>query len=85
MSTPITAKNVDLSNCDRELIQFPGAVLPHGFLLTVQEPELKILQVSLNAGSVFGREPRALLGLSLEELLGVEKVQEIRSKSSWTR
>ena len=29
----ITAQNVDLSNCDREQVQFCGAIQPHGVTL----------------------------------------------------
>jgi two-component system, chemotaxis family, sensor kinase Cph1 len=50
----ITAENVDLSNCDREQIQFVGAIQPHGALLVVQEPELRIIQVSANTKEILG-------------------------------
>jgi light-regulated signal transduction histidine kinase (bacteriophytochrome) len=50
----ITAKNVDLTNCDREQIQFAGAILPHGVMLILQEPEFTIVQVSQNTASAFG-------------------------------
>ena len=42
----VTAANVDLSNCDRELIQYSGAIQPHGVLLVLQEPELRVVQAS---------------------------------------
>ncbi|MES2974260.1 MAG: GAF domain-containing protein [Pseudomonadota bacterium] len=52
----------DLTNCERELIHLAGSVQPHGVLLAVQEPGLKIVQVSANAA--------ALLGMAADELLG---------------
>ena len=42
----VTAGNVDLSNCDRELIQYVGAIQPHGVMLVLQEPELRVVQAS---------------------------------------
>jgi light-regulated signal transduction histidine kinase (bacteriophytochrome) len=41
----ITAKNVDVSNCDREQIQFVGAILSHSVMLILREPEFTIVQV----------------------------------------
>jgi two-component system, chemotaxis family, sensor kinase Cph1 len=61
----ITAKAVDLSNCDREQIQFAGAILPHGVLLVLRQPECTIVQASQNTGTLFGIEAKALLGNTL--------------------
>ena len=36
----------DMTNCDRELIQFAGSIQPHGLLLVLQEPQLRIVQAS---------------------------------------
>lgn len=81
MIARVTAKNVDLSNCDREQIQYSGAILPHGFLLTVSEPEFTILQASQNAGSIFNMEPRVLLGRDLTSLFDRNQVEALRQKS----
>jgi two-component system, chemotaxis family, sensor kinase Cph1 len=51
----------DLTNCERELIHLAGSVQPHGLLLALREPELRIIQTSANV--------HALLGLHGEELL----------------
>lgn len=56
----MTTKNVDLSNCDREQVQFSGAVQPHGCMLVIESTSLQILQMSANCAE--------MLGLSLEEL-----------------
>ena len=66
----ITASNVDLSNCDREQIQFSGAVQPHGCMLVIEEPSLRILQVSANASNLLGLPIETLSKGSLEEALG---------------
>jgi light-regulated signal transduction histidine kinase (bacteriophytochrome) len=52
----------DITNCDREQIHIPGAILPHGAMLVLDGETLEILQV---AGDVTG-----LLGASAEELSG---------------
>ena len=56
----VTAKNVDLSNCDRELVQFPGAILGHGAMLVVDEPDYIIRQASLNCAELLNRLGRRL-------------------------
>ncbi len=66
----ITAKNVDLSNCDRELVQFPGAIQGHGAMLIVDEDGYIIRQASENCGSLLGRPIADLLGRSIEDVFG---------------
>lgn len=73
----VTSKNVDLSNCDREQIQFPGAILPHGVMLVLSEPELRILQASQNTDVFFGVSARMLLGQTLDVFLAREALTEI--------
>ncbi len=67
---PVTSHNVDLSNCDREQIQFAGAVQPHGCMLVVDEPSLRILQASTNAGAILGVAADVVRRGTLEALLG---------------
>ncbi|MBD2338846.1 response regulator [Calothrix sp. FACHB-156] len=67
----------DLTNCDRELIEIPGLIQPHGILLTLQEPELKILQVSENIKQILGIPAENIIGKPLNVLLSQGKVKEI--------
>jgi light-regulated signal transduction histidine kinase (bacteriophytochrome) len=76
----ITAENVDLSNCDREQIQYAGAILPHGVLLTLSEPELQILQVSANTEDLLGVPPNRLLGQPLGMLFDQPRTSAIRGR-----
>lgn len=69
-SSLITAKNVDLSNCDRELVQFPGAIQPHGAMLIVDEPEYIIRQASENCADFVGQPAELLLGKSIANVFG---------------
>ena len=61
---------VDLSNCDREPIQIPGSIQPHGVLLAVELPEMIIRQVSANCHLLVGRTPEQLIGETLGVALG---------------
>lgn len=74
----VTARNVDLSNCDRELIQFSGAVQPHCALVVLTEPELQIVQASSNTAALFGPTADSLLGKTVSALLDSEQEAELR-------
>ena len=68
-----------LANCADEPIRFPGAIQPHGVLLTLSEPDLRIIQVSANVGALFNHAPEALLGQPLQTLLGTEPAQVVQT------
>ncbi len=65
----ITSVNVDLTNCDREQIQYPGAIQPHGAMIVLSEPELLVLQASENSADLLGSPAESLLGGGLRRLL----------------
>jgi len=85
IETPVTAANVDLGNCDRELIQYSGAIQPHGVLLVLHEPELRILQASANAAAVFGLSMENLLTSDAEALLGALNTRQLRKRLGSTQ
>ncbi len=58
-----------LDGCDREPIQIPGAIQPHGYLLALSEPELRIVQLSGNTGELGRGSAATLLGRPLSDLL----------------
>ena len=60
----------DMTNCDRELIQFAGSIQPHGLLLVLQEPQLRIVQASRSASRWLGRPLDWLLLSNLHQLQG---------------
>jgi two-component system, chemotaxis family, sensor kinase Cph1 len=74
----ITAKNVDLSNCDREPIHVSGSVQSHGVLFILQEPEFEVLQVSNNVQELINHYPEDLLGQPLINFLGAEQIDCIK-------
>ena len=67
-----------LANCADEPIRFPGAIQPHGLLLTLSEPALEIIQVSANVETLLGRAPEALIGRPLPDLLGDAHTEQVR-------
>ena len=50
----------DLSNCEREQIQYAGSIQPHGALLVVSEPDYVIIQASANASEFLGLDEDVL-------------------------
>lgn len=68
--------DADLSNCEREQIQYAGAIQPHGALIVVNEPDHIVLQHSANAAEILGLGDD-LLGRSLRDIPGnlAEKLQ----------
>jgi len=75
----ITPETVDLTNCDREPIHIPGLIQPHGFLFVLQEPDLKIIQVSENTAEFIGQQPEKLLNSCLEDLLNSQQLEAIKN------
>jgi chemotaxis family two-component system sensor kinase Cph1 len=76
--TAVTAQNVDLSNCDREQVQFCEAIQPHGLLFVLSEPDFTIRRVSGNVQSMLGLAPQELLGRSIDLILGQEQTEQFR-------
>jgi chemotaxis family two-component system sensor kinase Cph1 len=58
----ISIASVDVTNCDREPIHIPGAILPHGAMLVLDANTLEVLQAAGDTSH--------LLGVPIEELLG---------------
>jgi PAS domain S-box-containing protein len=64
ISTPAFGQ-ADLTNCEREQIQFAGSIQPHGAVLVLREPDLVVVQCSANAEAFLG-----LSGSPLGQRLG---------------
>ncbi|MDM9385667.1 ATP-binding protein [Chlorogloeopsis sp. ULAP01] len=62
---------------DRKLIYFSRSIQPHGILLVLSHPELKILQVSVNTQAHLGIPHQNLLGQTLDTLLEDSQIQAI--------
>ncbi|GAB4375824.1 MAG: hypothetical protein Kow00121_22020 [Elainellaceae cyanobacterium] len=66
-----------LEGCSEESVYAPGYIQPHGVLLTLQESDLKILQVSENVEDFLGISARALVGQPLQQLFSRSQVKRI--------
>lgn len=60
----------DLTNCERELIHLAGSIQPYGVLLVLREPDLTVLQASVNTEQILGFAHRELLGQPVVRLGG---------------
>ena len=78
INNKINSEIFDLTNCDREPIHIPGSIQPHGFMLVLQEPELKIIQVSENTAEFIGKQPENLLNTYLEDLLKPKQLEAMK-------
>ncbi|AVX89698.1 MULTISPECIES: ATP-binding protein [Pseudomonas] len=67
-----------LANCADEPIRFPGAIQPHGLLLTLSEPALEIIQISANVETLLARPAQELIGQPLHSLLGEAPAAAVR-------
>jgi len=72
-------KFVDLTNCDREPIHIPGAILPHGVMLVIDPDTLHVLQAGGDTASVFGIGLNDLLGMSLIALFSPTQIDHLRT------
>jgi light-regulated signal transduction histidine kinase (bacteriophytochrome)/CheY-like chemotaxis protein len=71
----------DLTNCDREQIHIPGAILPHGAMLVLDSATFEILQVAGDVVGLLGASQQALLGHSVATILRPEQIENLRGLS----
>jgi chemotaxis family two-component system sensor kinase Cph1 len=62
-------QQLDVSACENEPIRIPGAIQPHGWLAVIDPIDLRVLQISQNAGDLFGSVAESALGAPLVSLL----------------
>ncbi len=70
----VNAENVTLSNCDLEQVHLVNAIQPHGVLLILEEPHLRIVQASANCKDFLGIGTEFLIGKTLDILLSHEDI-----------
>ncbi|MEB0045921.1 MULTISPECIES: ATP-binding protein [unclassified Pseudomonas] len=70
-----------LANCADEPIRTPGAIQPHGVLLTLSEPDFCVVQVSTNVETLLGRTPGEVVGATLHSLIGEINAEVVREAS----
>lgn len=77
---PLDKKDFEdlLANCADEPIRTPGAIQPHGILLTLSEPDWRIVQISANVEALLGLAPADAVGAPLQQLIGADYAQQVR-------
>lgn len=78
----LPAMTVDLTNCDREPIQIPGSIQPHGVMLVVSPTDFTLLFASVNAGDLLGNGATIKPGMPLAEIIGAEAAHSVRNASA---
>ncbi len=73
-----TARTVDLTDYDKELLHLSGAIQPHGMLFVLKEPHLEIIQVSNNTFEFIGFHPQELISKKFKDLLEPKEASFIR-------
>ncbi|WP_226502150.1 ATP-binding protein [Pseudomonas sp. MWU16-30317] len=71
------ALDAALADCADEPIRVPGAIQPHGLLLSLAGQPLRIQQVSANCAGASGLDCDALLGILLSSLIPAHQAQLI--------
>ena len=71
---------VDLTHCDREQVQFPGAIMPYGVLLILSLNDFRIQGASENTLAWFGSDAAQLLQGHLD-LIVTPHIRQILEKS----
>jgi chemotaxis family two-component system sensor kinase Cph1 len=72
----------DLTNCDKEKIHIPGAILPHGAMLVLDNESLEILQIAGDVTGLLGASFEDLLGKSVSTIFRTSQVEHLRALSA---
>ncbi|BAZ47593.1 multi-sensor signal transduction histidine kinase [Nostoc sp. NIES-4103] len=79
MTIDLQLPDINVTSLKEAPIHLFKQIQPHGVLLVLEEPDLKILQISNNTWKIFGINPENLLQTKLEELLDPFQVETIKA------
>lgn len=71
-------QRVNLTNCDREPIHIPGAILPHGAMLVLSPDTLEIVQVAGATQALLGHAAESLLGKNADVVFTAQQLAHVR-------
>jgi light-regulated signal transduction histidine kinase (bacteriophytochrome) len=77
-----SAPSTDVTNCDREQIHIPGAILPHGAMLVLDGQTLEVLQVAGDVAGLLGASVGDLLGHSLSRVFDAQQIKNLAALSA---
>ncbi|WP_394751837.1 ATP-binding protein [Crenothrix sp.] len=70
---------VTVSNCDREQVQFSGAIMPHGVMLILAADDYSIIGASANAAAWVGGKLESLWGKNLDRVVNADIKRSIET------
>ncbi|WP_016953190.1 ATP-binding protein [Anabaena sp. PCC 7108] len=79
MNIGLQVQNVNVTSLKEAPIHISSKIQPHGILLVLEEPELKVLQVSNNTLNIFGISTENMLEKKLEDLVDPFQIERIKS------
>ena len=78
ITEPVSSNSTtDLTSCDREQVQFSGAIQPHGLLLVLEEPQLIVSHASSNTVDFLGQPAADLLNKPLSRALPLSQADAL--------
>ncbi|WP_066425758.1 ATP-binding protein [Anabaena sp. 4-3] len=79
MTISIDLPTINVTSLKEAPIHLYSEIQPHGVLLVLEEPDLKILQVSNNTWSIFGIKAEDILQKTLDDLLDSFQMERIKT------
>ncbi|MFN6570234.1 ATP-binding protein [Dendronalium sp. ChiSLP03b] len=79
MGIDLQSPEINVTSLKEAPIHLFKQIQPYGVLLVLEEPELKILQISNNTWNVFGINPENILQKTLDDLLDPFQVENIKA------
>lgn len=71
-------QDINLNRLEQEPIHINNKIQAHGIILVLEEPDLKILQVSANIQNILGIAPEQILNKNLEDILDSFQVDSLK-------
>ena len=78
MDSNVKQQHLNVNSLKEAPIHLLSQIQPHGILLVLQEPDLRILQLSQNTFSTFGISPEDMVQKELEDILDPYQIQKIK-------
>ncbi len=75
----VITETINPTSIEREPIHLYNRIQPHGVLLVLSEPELKVSQTSSNSRSLLGISPGEIIGKTLEEIFDPFQIDPLKS------
>lgn len=79
MTIGLEIADINVKSLKEAPIHLSSQIQPHGVVLVLEEPDLKVLQVSNNTWENLGVNAESVLGKTLEELLDSFQVERIKT------